>query len=405
MEQLRRLELAAQVPRHGLDRGLEHAAQPVVRDELLVVVLPLGRRAERVQVVEQTAGLVLLHVEAGEAQQASRVVPRVHDLRLDLHGRAVDVGRDRELVDVEAEVVEVLDAGRDAPPLVRVERLGRRQRLPQLLVARDERVADRDLVHVLVEQLAGGEVHELADDVRAREVDVVRALAGGELAVQVARLGVHEEGGERLRVAPEQRVRQRHVAPVEAHEVQAHEEDGERVDEARGRVRPQRLAEQRAVGERELEVLGDEHGLEPLAVRVLAPGDDAHRDDARHLEPAELPQQLVLAVRDRLADLLDRDHPPGEADEPHDVPRDAAGEGGERLRRPLLERDVPGQVEERRVGGRRGDLQVVHRHGSIVHGRGARAGPARPVRSDPPREEVGRVRRRRPRRGRPRPST
>ncbi len=143
--------------------------------------------------------------------------------------------------------------------------------------------------------------------------------------MQVARLGVHEEGGERLRVAPEQRVRQRHVTPVEPHEVQAHEEDGERVDEARGGVRAQRLAEQRAVGERELEVLGDEHGLEPLAVRVLSPGDDAHGDDARHLEPTELPEQLVLAVRDRLADLLDRDHPPGEADEPHDVPRDAAG--------------------------------------------------------------------------------
>ncbi len=39
--------------------------------EALDVGLPLGRRAERVQVVEQTAGLVLLHVEAGEAQQAS----------------------------------------------------------------------------------------------------------------------------------------------------------------------------------------------------------------------------------------------------------------------------------------------------------------------------------------------
>lgn len=240
--------------------------------------------------------------------------------------------------------------------------------------------------------------------VRARSTSYER-WPGEKLAVQVARLGVHEEGGERLGVAPEQRVRQRHVSPVEAHEVQAHEQDGERVDEARGRVGAQRLAEQRAVGERELQVLGDEHGLEPLAVRVLAPGDDAHRDDARHLEPAELPEQLVLAVRDRLADLLDRDHPPGEADEPHDVPRDTAGEGGERLRRPLLERDVPGQVEERRVGGRRGDLQVVHRHGSIVHGRGTRAGRARPVRSDPPRDEVPQVRRRRPRRGRPRPST
>ncbi len=198
--------------------------------------------------------------------------------------------------------------------------------------------------------------------VRARSTSYER-WPGEKLAVQVARLRVHEERRERLGVAPEQRVGERHVAPVEAHEVQAHEQHGERVDEARRGVRAQRLAEQRAVRERELQVLRDEDGLEPLAVRVLAPRDDSHRHDARHLEPPELAQQLVLAVRDRLADLLDGDDAPREADEPHDVPGDTARQRREGLGRPLLERDVPGQVEESRVGGRRGDLQVVHRHG------------------------------------------
>ncbi len=282
---------------------------------------------------------------------AARVVPGVDDLGLDLDRGPVDVGRDVELADVEPQVVEAFDAGRDTPPLVGRERLGVRQGVPELVVPRDERVAHEDLVDVLVEQLTRGEVHELADDVGPGEVHVVAALARAQLAVQVTRLRVDEVGREGLGVASEERVGQRHVAPVEADEVQAHEQHGEGVDEPGRGVRLECLAEERAVGQRELQVLGDEHGLEALAVRVRAARDDPHGHDARHVHAAELAQELVLAVGDGLADLLDRDDAPGHAHEAHDVAGDTAGKGCEHLVGPLLERDVPGEVEQGWVGG------------------------------------------------------
>ena len=294
------------------------------------------------------------------------MVPRVDDLRLDLHGRAADVGRDVELADVEAQVVEAVDACLHAPPLAVAERLGLGEGAPQLAVPLGERVADRDGVDVLLEELARLQVHELADDVDAGDLEVVLALPLRERVVQVARLGVDEVRGERLGVAPEQRVREGHVTPVEADEVQAHEQHRERVDEARGGVGLQRLAEQRAVRQRELQVLGDEHGLERLAVRVRAARDHADGLDARDVDAAQGAQQLVLAVGDLLADLLDRDDAPGQPGEAHDVTRDAAREGGEVLGGPVLEGDVPRQVEQGRVGRCRRDLQPL---GTGTHGR------------------------------------
>ena len=84
------------------------------------------RGAVGVEVVEQAAGLVLLDVEAGEPQQPTRVVAGVDDLGLDLDRRAVDVGGDGELVDVEAELVEPPDPLVDAPALAALEPLARR---------------------------------------------------------------------------------------------------------------------------------------------------------------------------------------------------------------------------------------------------------------------------------------
>ena len=135
---------------------------------------------------------------------------------------------------VETEVVESADAFTDEVlALVVGDRLLGRDLVPQQVVLGADAVADVDGVGVLGEEPAGLEVHELADDVRAGQVDVVPALAVGELGVQLAGLGVDQVGGELARVAAEQRVRQGDVAPVEAQEMQAHEEKRERVDEAR----------------------------------------------------------------------------------------------------------------------------------------------------------------------------
>jgi hypothetical protein len=51
-------------------------------------------------------------------------------LRLDVHRRAADVGRDRQLADVEAELVEPTDSRVDPPPLAAFERLWLRELQP-----------------------------------------------------------------------------------------------------------------------------------------------------------------------------------------------------------------------------------------------------------------------------------
>ena len=65
---------------------------------------------ERRHVVEQPAGLGVLDVEPGQRLQLALVVAELDDLGLDPDPVAVEVGDDVELVDVEAEVVEPLDA-------------------------------------------------------------------------------------------------------------------------------------------------------------------------------------------------------------------------------------------------------------------------------------------------------
>ena len=66
-----------------------------------------------------------------------------------------------------------------------------------------------------VEQSAGLEVAELAEQVGPGDGEIVLALPVGELVVQLAGLGVDQVGGERAGVAAEQGVGQRHVAPQE----------------------------------------------------------------------------------------------------------------------------------------------------------------------------------------------
>ena len=80
--------------------------------------------------------------------------------------------------------------------------------------------------------------------------EVVVALAVGQAVVQLAGLGVDQPGGERPRVAPEQGVRQRAVAPEEPGQVDPGQELGEGVEQRVPQVGQRRLGEQRAVRQR-----------------------------------------------------------------------------------------------------------------------------------------------------------
>ena len=120
---------------------------------------------------------------------------------------------------------------------------------------------------LLVEAAAGGEVEQFAGDVDPGDLEVVLALPVREAVVELAGLGIDEVRGERAGIPAEQGVGERDVAPEEADDVQAHEQRGEGVDEPGRGVRSQGLRVQRPVGERELEVPGDQHRVERIARR------------------------------------------------------------------------------------------------------------------------------------------
>ncbi|OEI67477.1 hypothetical protein Cus16_2913 [Curtobacterium sp. ER1/6] len=366
VEHLGGFEPSPQVPRDRADDGLEHPRHPLVRHHLLVELVAAVACPVRVEVVQQSAGLVLAGVETGQAEQPALVVPGVDDLRLDAHLRPA-LGRvDRELLDVEAERVEPFDAVVDAPPLLDVELLGPGELLPERPVLGDDPVRDVDGVGVLVEPPAGLEVEELARDVHAGDLEVVLALPVRQAAgVELPRLGVDQVRGEGSGVAAEQGVRQGHVAPVEADDVQADEQQREGVDEARGGLGAERLRVQRAVGQREPQVPGDEHRVQRLTVLVDAVRDDGDRVHARHVHALQGAEHLVLRACDLLARLLHRRDVPAEVHEADEVPRDALREGDDDVVRPVLQRDVPRQVEQTGVDGGGGDGEGVG-HGGFL---------------------------------------
>ena len=225
----------------------------------------------------------------------------IDDLGLDDHAcaRAVGLRLHHELADVEPQFVEALDAPAHAPPLAHVEGLLAREHLPQVGVSRHNAIPDLDGVDTGLQQCAGLEVHELADDVRTGDVDVVQALALRQaLRVELAGLGVDQVGGEGARVASEERVGQRDVPPVEAEQMQAHEQDGQGVDQARRRLGAHVLAEQGAVGQGVGQVLGDEDGVQGAPGQVRPLRDDGGGRDAGRSQAHEVAEQLVLAVGD-----------------------------------------------------------------------------------------------------------
>ena len=394
MEDLGRLELGPQLRRDGPGRRFVDAGEPVVRDDRLVLTLPVGRGAVGVEVVEQASGLVFLDVQTGEAEQSTAVVPGIDDLGLDAHVGAVEVRRHRELVDVEAERVEPADPLVDPPAFPGIEPLVARELLPQAAVALDDLLGDLDRVQPLGEEAARLEVHHLPGDVDPGQVEVVLALAVAEPIVQLAGLGVDEVGRPGSGVPAEERVGEGDVPPEEALEVQPGEQDGQRVGEAGRRPGPEVLAEEHAVGEGELQVPGHKARVEGLPVDVGAAADDGERLHRRQVQSAQRAQQPVLATGEVGGDLLDGDDPAGEVGEAYDVPGDAPGEGREDVRWPLGEGRRPGQVEQGRVGPSGGDVQ---RHGDLPSrsgrptGRPGRRAPRRsPRRGSGPRCRRGR---------------
>ena len=250
MVELCGLQFARQLAGNRADDGGEDVGEPIVGSLLEGKVLEAVRRAPRVDVGEEARRLMLADVHARQAHELAVVVSRVDHLRLNDEVLTGVVRGHAQLGNVETEVVEAADTLADEVLALVVGNgfLGG-DFVPQQVVLGADAVADVDRVGVFGEEPAGLQVHELADDVRAGQVDVVLALAVGELQVQFAGLGVDQVGGELARVAAEQGVRQGNVAPVEAQEMKAHEKKRQRVNESRRSVGAHRQREKRTVGQ------------------------------------------------------------------------------------------------------------------------------------------------------------
>jgi hypothetical protein len=118
------------------------------------------------------------------------------------------------------------------------------QLLPQGVVPAPDQLDDLLRVHGVVEQVAGLQVEELAVQVLVGDRQIVVALPLGQLRVQLTGLGVDEVRRELTGAAPEQHVRQRHVAPEEPGQVQPDQEHHQGIDQPGQAVRAQAVGEQ-----------------------------------------------------------------------------------------------------------------------------------------------------------------
>ena len=357
VEELSRFDLRTVFRRNHAHGRLVDLAHPVGRHHFKILVLPPRGRAIRVKVVEQSPSLVLLHIEAGQTHELAGRIPGIDHARPHQHVGAVRGGLHLKLIHVEAELVELVDALLDLPHFVRIEGIDVGERAPQRMVAVHQPVADFDFVHIAREQLAGAQIHQLADDIRVRQVDIIFALTFGEVRMQIAGFGVHKERRVRVGITQEQHVGQRDIAPVEAGQMQPDHKHGEGVNQPFRGIGAQVPREQRAVRQRVFQMLGHQHGFERVAVLVVAPGDDGDRRDRGQIELAQPPEQLVLPFRHAARDFLHRVDIIADAHEADDVPGNASRQIHQQVIRPSGQRLVPRQSEHLRVRARRRDLQ------------------------------------------------
>ena len=178
--------------------------------------------------------------------------------------------------------------------------------------------------------------------------------------MQVTGLGVHQEGGESVGVAQEQDVRQGHIAPVEAGQVQAHQQHDEGVNQSFGGVRAQVAGEQRTVRQRELQVPGDQNRLQRLPFTGVTADDHGDRGHSWQFELLQSTQDLVLSLGHLARDLLHGVHLVAHVHESHDVAGDASRQVGQQvLLRPGGQGLVPGQREHLWVRAGGGDFQCL----------------------------------------------
>ena len=196
-----------------------------------------------------------------------RWCPGVDHLGLHHHVRVAVHLVDVESGDVVAQFVEPAQSLLDPPPLVVAHGLRLGQLLPQPLVPVHHRDRSVHRVDRLREPPGHLQIQQLAGQVGLRDVQVCRPLPRGQFRADLAGLRVHQVGGQRAGIPAEQGVRQRAVVPGESGQVQPDQQLGQGVQQLRFQVGVQPAGEQRAIGQREPQMLGDQCGVQRLAVR------------------------------------------------------------------------------------------------------------------------------------------
>ena len=83
--------------------------------------------------------------------------------------------------------------------------------------------------------------------------------------------------------------------------MKTNQENCEGVDQAPCCLGGHVLAENRAVGQRELKVFGDQYGCEFFAKGIASPGDDRSGKDRRSPKAREVTKELIFAVCDAIS--------------------------------------------------------------------------------------------------------
>ena len=371
VEHLGRRQPALEPFGHRGDRRLEDLLPPLGGDRRLregPARLALALFPVAGDVVEHAARLILLRVEAGETKQAVAVMPRLDDVRVEREPVAA-VGRvERDLLDVEPELVEAVQPLVQPVALVGPERLVARQLVPERRVPGDDLLSGLVGIDVRRQPDLGVDVEQLADDILLRDLEIVGPLAVRERSMQLAGLRVDEVRRERAGIAPEEGIRKRAVAPEEAAQMQACKQLGKRVQQVRAQVGDAAARKENAIRQRVVEMTRDQRRVEIVAAR----GDDPDGLDDRQTLPLQAPQQRPLAPGRALGELLDGVERAVVFEEADDVAADPTDQRDEALRLPVLERGAPGQVEEARVARARDQLEGRAQAASVGRAAGCR---------------------------------
>ena len=166
--------------------------------------------------------------------------------------------------------------------------------------------------------------------------------------MELAGFRIDEEGLDLVAVAPEQRVRERAVAPVDAGAVEVHQQRRHRVQQpvAIWTGAEREAHQQPPVLDRIREVFGDQDRAVALGRRRQPNGRDG-----RQAGPFEVAQDVELRSRHAERLLLEREGQPVHHEEPDQVAgrSDRNVPEAQRIRRPGRKGRFPGQVEQLRA--------------------------------------------------------